>query len=39
MVDGERIATRERGFLNRLLGGGFPDPRVVVESLRQRLDG
>ena len=39
VVDGETVATREKGFWKRLLGGGFPEPGAVVAALRQRLNG
>lgn len=37
LLDGEVIASREKGVLTRLLGGGWPDPEDVVEVVRERL--
>jgi hypothetical protein len=36
LIDGEVVASREKGFLTRLLGGGWPDPRSVVDAVRDR---
>ena len=36
LVDGDVIASREAGFLTRLLGGGWPDPATVVAAVRAR---
>lgn len=33
----EVVAGREKGFLTRLLGGGWPDPEDVVATLGKRL--
>lgn len=33
VVDGTVVASRGGNFLNRLLGGGFPDPDDVVEAI------
>lgn len=35
-ADGQRIASRQSGVWQRLLGGGWPDPARVVETLRSR---
>lgn len=35
-ADGERIASRGSGLWTRLLGGGWPEPGRVVETLRRR---
>jgi hypothetical protein len=37
-VDGEVIAARERGFLKRLLGGGWPDHEDILRKIQQRDD-
>lgn len=36
LLDGELIASREKGFLTRLFGGGWPEPDLVVEELKKR---
>lgn len=36
LVDDELIASREGGFLNKLLGGGWPDPEAVTEEVLKR---
>lgn len=36
LVDGKVVASRSRGFLSRLLGGGWPDPGAVVKAIRSR---
>jgi hypothetical protein len=36
VVDGETIASKSKGFLSRLTGGGWPDPGDVVKRLRER---
>lgn len=36
VVDGETIASREKGFLTRLIGGGWPDEDLVVAELERR---
>lgn len=37
VVDGETVASRERGLLTRLMGGGWPDPEDVVAAVERRL--
>jgi hypothetical protein len=36
LVDGEIVATRSSSILARLFGGGWPDPRRVVDAIRAR---
>lgn len=36
-VDGETVASRQKGFLTRLLRGGWPDPEAVVAAVEERL--
>jgi hypothetical protein len=36
LVDGELIASRSRGFVSRLMTGGWPDPDAVITALRAR---
>lgn len=37
LVDGETVASRKTAsFLARLFGGGWPDPRGVVDAIRAR---
>lgn len=36
LVDGSVIASRDKGFLTRILGGGWPDPEDVVEKVKER---
>jgi hypothetical protein len=36
LIDGEVVAGRDKGFLKRLLGGGWPDPEAVVAELKKR---
>lgn len=38
-VDGEVIASRERGFLKRLLGGGWPDNEAILTEIERRHVG
>ena len=38
-VDGEVIASRARGFLKRLLGGGWPAHEVILRELQRRHAG
>ena len=39
IVDGEVIASRERGFLKRLLGGGWPDDEIILRDIQWRQEG
>ena len=39
LLDGEVIASRERGLLKRLLGGGWPDPEAIVDEIQRRHEG
>ena len=39
IVDGEVIASREQGFLKRLLGGGWPAYEVILRELQRRHAG
>jgi predicted Rdx family selenoprotein len=39
LVDGEVIATRTRGFWQRLVGGGWPDHEAILSDMQRRLDG
>jgi len=34
LVDDNLIASRAGGLINRLFGGGWPDPNAVVEAVR-----
>lgn len=36
VVDGETIASRQKGLLIRLLGGGWPDEEQVVREVERR---
>jgi predicted Rdx family selenoprotein len=36
LVDGETIASRSSSIVSRFLGGGWPDPNDVVQSVRTR---
>jgi hypothetical protein len=36
LVDGQVVATRSSSFLAKLFGGGWPDPRNVVDAIRAR---
>lgn len=36
-VDGELVASRSSNLLLRLVGGGWPDERDVIEAVRARL--
>ncbi len=36
LADGELVATKSRGFLTSLLGGGWPDPDEVVAALHKK---
>ena len=36
-ADGERIAGRSNGVLERILGGGWPDEAEVVSAVKARL--
>lgn len=38
-ADGELVATKDRGFLAGLFGGGWPDPDEVVKTLHKRTIG
>jgi hypothetical protein len=35
-IDGEVVASRNAGFVARLLGGGWPDPNGVVRAVQSR---
>lgn len=35
LLDGERIASRSKGW-QRLLGGGWPEHQDVIEEIRRR---
>jgi hypothetical protein len=37
VADGEVVATRKQGFLQKLLGSGWPEPAAVIAALRRRL--
>jgi hypothetical protein len=37
LADGQVVASREKGVLAWLSGGGWPDARDVVETLRLKL--
>jgi hypothetical protein len=39
IVDGELIATREQGFVKRLLGGGWPDNKEILSEIQRRHEG
>lgn len=36
LVDGVVIASRHKGLLTRILGGGWPDVGDVVEKVKER---
>jgi hypothetical protein len=36
LLDGAVIASRASGFVTRLLGGGWPEPKQVVDAVRAR---
>ncbi len=38
LADGELVASRDGGFLAKLLGGGWPDPHDVVNKLQRRAE-
>ena len=35
MLDGKLIASRNAGFLTKLLGGGWPDEEAVVAEVKK----
>ena len=35
-VDGEVVASRSKGLLQKLLGGGWPDPAAVAAAIAAR---
>lgn len=37
LVDGEVIASRTKGLLKRLVGGGWPNEDEVVAAIRERM--
>lgn len=37
LADGELIASKSKGFLTRILGGGWPDPGDVIERVKERM--
>lgn len=39
MVDGELVASRGGNMLQRVLGGGWPDPEEVIEKIAAKLPG
>jgi len=36
LADGELVATKSKGVLSQLFGGGWPDPAEVVKTLHKR---
>lgn len=38
LADGELVASRDGGFIAKLLGGGWPDPHEVVNALHRRAN-
>lgn len=36
LLDGALIASRASGFVTRFLGGGWPEPKQVVDAVRAR---
>jgi hypothetical protein len=38
IADGEVVASRDKGLLTMVFGGGWPDPADVVKALRERAE-
>ena len=36
VVDGEVVARRQGGLLQRVLGGGWPDPEDVIAAIERK---